>query len=47
MVRNPASGQVLEKLGMRHEEVLRQRVKNWGVFEGMVAMAILREEWAG
>jgi len=47
MVRNPASGRVLEKLGMKREGVLRQRLKKWGVFEDVVVMAILREEWAG
>ncbi len=33
MVRNPASGRVLEKIGMREEGHLRQRVRKWGVFE--------------
>src|SRR2546430_6629313 len=27
--RNPASGRVLQKLGMRHEGTLRQHVKKW------------------
>jgi RimJ/RimL family protein N-acetyltransferase len=47
MVRNPASGRVLEKIGMTREGVLRQRVKKWGVFEDVVVMAILKEEWPG
>ena len=46
MVRNPASGRVLAKIGMKHEGVLRQRVRKWGKFEDVVAMALLREEWA-
>lgn len=44
MVRNPASGRVLEKIGMRREGLLRQRIKKWGVFEDVVMMAILRSD---
>jgi RimJ/RimL family protein N-acetyltransferase len=47
LVRNPASGRVLEKLGMRREGVLRQRVRKWGVFEDVVILAVLREDWLG
>jgi RimJ/RimL family protein N-acetyltransferase len=46
MVRNPASGRVLTKVGMKQEGLLRQRVRKWGVFEDVVPMAMLREEWA-
>jgi [ribosomal protein S5]-alanine N-acetyltransferase len=46
MVRNPASGRVLAKLGMKPEGLLRQRVRKWGIFEDVVPMALLREEWA-
>lgn len=45
MVRNPASGRVLEKAGFQAEGVLRQRVRKWGVFEDVVIRAILREDW--
>lgn len=45
MVRNPASGRVLEKVGMKREGVLRQRVRKWGVFEDVVVCALLRAEW--
>jgi ribosomal-protein-alanine N-acetyltransferase len=45
MVRNPASGKVLEKLGMKREGLLRQRVRKWGVFEDVVLMAILHDDW--
>ena len=45
MVRNPASGRVLEKIGMKQEGLLRQRVRKWGVFEDVVLMAILRDDW--
>ena len=46
MVRNPASGRALAKLGMKVEGLLRQRVRKWGVFEDVVLMAILQQEWA-
>jgi [ribosomal protein S5]-alanine N-acetyltransferase len=45
MVRNPASGRVLTKVGMKQEGLLRQRVRKWGVFENVVPLATLREEW--
>ena len=46
MARNPASGRVLARIGMRSEGLLRQRVRKWGVFEDVVPMELLREEWA-
>jgi len=45
MTRNPASGRVLAKLGMKQEGLLRQRVQKWGVFEDVVILAILHEDW--
>jgi ribosomal-protein-alanine N-acetyltransferase len=45
MVRNPASGRVLEKSGMQREGLLRQRVRKWGRFEDVVILAILRTDW--
>lgn len=42
MVRNPASGAVLRKLGMKQEGILRQRVRKWGVFEDVALYAVLR-----
>jgi RimJ/RimL family protein N-acetyltransferase len=42
MARNPASGKVLEKLGMQREGILRQRVRKWERFEDVVAYAVLR-----
>jgi RimJ/RimL family protein N-acetyltransferase len=36
---------VLEKLGMKREGLLRQRVQKWGVFEDVVLMAILHDDW--
>jgi [ribosomal protein S5]-alanine N-acetyltransferase len=46
MVKNPASGRVLARIGMKQEALLRQRVRKWGVFEDVVLMVILRAEWA-
>jgi ribosomal-protein-alanine N-acetyltransferase len=43
--RNPASGRVLEKVGMRREGVARAHVKRWNRFEDLVQYGILREEF--
>lgn len=43
--RNPASGRVLQKLGMRPEGLLRQRILKWGVFEDIAPYSILAAEW--
>jgi RimJ/RimL family protein N-acetyltransferase len=45
MLRNPASGRVLEKNGFKQEGLLRQRVQKWGRFEDVALWAILRQEW--
>lgn len=42
--RNPASGRVLEKVGMRPEGISRQHVRRWGRFEDLVQYGMLREE---
>ena len=46
MVRNPASGAALAKVGMCPEGLQRQAVCKWGRFEDVVPVAILREDWA-
>jgi len=43
--RNPASGRVLEKLGMTCEGTRRQHVLKWGRFEDLVGYGILRTEF--
>ena len=43
--RNPASGRVMEKLGMTHEGCWRKHVKRWDVFEDLEAWGILKSEW--
>ncbi|MEM9540305.1 MAG: GNAT family N-acetyltransferase [Cyanobacteria bacterium P01_E01_bin.42] len=45
MARNPASGRVLQKLGMRQEGLLCDRVRKWDIFEDVCLYAILTEEW--
>lgn len=45
LARNPASGRVMRKMGMRHEGTLREHDLKWGVFETMECYAILRSEW--
>jgi RimJ/RimL family protein N-acetyltransferase len=42
---NPASGRVMQKLGMRHEGRLRQHVKKWGQFVDNELYSILRSEF--
>jgi len=46
MVRNPASGRVLEKSGMQREGLLREPVRKWDKYEDVVILAILRKDWA-
>ena len=43
--RNPASGRVLQKLGMRQEGTLRSHLVKWGVPEDLSIYGILREEF--
>jgi RimJ/RimL family protein N-acetyltransferase len=45
-VRNPASGRVMIKVGMRCEGTMRQDVKKWDVFEDTRLYAILKSEYA-
>jgi len=45
--RNPASGRVMQKLGMTQEGEFRQHIKKWDRYENMVVYGILRSEWAG
>jgi len=42
---NPASGRVLQKIGMTYEGCRRQHFCKWGVFEDCVDYAILRSEY--
>ena len=44
LTRNPASGQVLERVGMRQEGLLREEVRKWGRFEDVIVCGILRTD---
>lgn len=43
--RNPASGRVMQKLGMAHEGCRRCHVRKWDQFEDLELYGILRIEW--
>ncbi len=45
LTRNPASGRVMEKLGMQFEGVQRDGSFKWGKFEDIAICAILQAEW--
>jgi len=42
---NPASGRVMQKIGMKHEGRLREAVKKWNQYLDTEMYAILRREW--
>jgi len=44
-LRNPASGRVLQKVGMQHEGTLRRHVAKWGEHIDIAFYGILLEEW--
>lgn len=41
LTRNPASGRILEKIGMTKEGFLRSHVRKWGVFEDVLLYGML------
>lgn len=43
--RNPASGRVLQKIGMKHEGTMRQHEKKWNEFVDVEVYGILHSEW--
>ncbi len=45
LVRNPASGKVMQKIGMRHEGTLREDTVKWDQFEDLEQYSVLRSEW--
>ena len=45
LARNPASGRVMQKLGMRLEGTAREATKKWSRYEDLVTYAILRAEF--
>ena len=44
-VRNPASGRVMEKCGLRQEGILRSRILNKGEYVDVALYALLRSDW--
>lgn len=46
LTRNPASGRVMQKVGMVYEGRLRKHVRKWGQFEDLELYGMLREEHA-
>ena len=42
---NPASGRVLQKIGMKYEGCLRQNILKWGEFIDVEMYSILRQEF--
>ena len=47
LTRNPASGRVMQKIGMTYEGCVRQHVQKWGVFEDLALYGILQSEYTG
>jgi RimJ/RimL family protein N-acetyltransferase len=45
LTRNPASGRVMQKIGMRHEGCRRQHVRKWDKTEDLELYGILKQEW--
>ncbi len=43
--KNPASGKVMEKLGMKYEGCLRQHIKKWEEYQDIVHLGILKDEY--
>lgn len=44
LVRNPASGRVMQKVGMQYEGRLRQHVQRWGRFEDVDGYGLLASD---
>jgi RimJ/RimL family protein N-acetyltransferase len=42
---NPASGRVLQKIGMRYEGTRREHHRKWGEYEDRVEYGLLVSEW--
>ena len=45
LVRNPASGRVMQKLGMQFEGIHRHAVRKWGAYEDLAYYALLATDW--
>ena len=47
LARNPASGRVMAKIGMRREGVLREHTRKWDRYEDLVICGLLRRDRRG
>ena len=47
VTRNPASGRVMQKLGMQLEGLHRHAFRRWGRFEDVAVYGLLAPEWGG
>ncbi len=47
MTNNPASGKVMEKIGMLYEGCCRQHVKRWGEYHDIKLYGILKSDYEG
>lgn len=45
LARNPASGRVLRKIGMREEGLAREHTMKWGKYEDLVLYGMLKQDW--
>jgi len=45
LTRNPASGKVMQKLGMDYEGSRKKHVRKWDKFEDLELYGILKEQW--
>jgi len=45
LTRNPASGRIMQKIGMIHEGRAPQHAKRWDRFEDLEFYGILKEQW--
>ena len=45
LTRNPASGRVMSKAGMRYEGTLREHVLKWETFEDIALHGVLARDW--
>jgi len=46
MTRNPASGRVMEKIGMEQEGKLKEHALKWDEYVDMAIYGILKDDWA-
>ena len=45
ITRNPSSGKVMEKIGMKKEGLLKEQIIKWDKYEDIVIYGILKKDW--